>query len=192
MIVFEDVLSSRPYVKRKGRGIRRTCIEKDEKTAKYVNSPKARFIIKQRALRHLFRQASNHETGSLFLGGRIYGRDRYAPSGRRNVVASSGTALTQGQIRLIHRFTNNITVLYDGDAAGIKAALRGIDMLLEEGMNVKVVLLPAGKIRTRLPVAISAKASSQSLSARTETDFIRFKTKLLLAEAGVIRSNVPP
>ena len=65
--------------------------------------------------------------------------------GVENVVASSGTALTQGQIRLIHRFTNNITVLYDGDAAGIKAALRGIDMLLEEGMNVKVVLLPAGE-----------------------------------------------
>ena len=66
-------------------------------------------------------------------------------AGIENVVASSGTALTQGQIRLIHRFTSNITVLYDGDAAGIKAALRGIDLLLEDGMNVKVVLLPDGE-----------------------------------------------
>ena len=63
-------------------------------------------------------------------------------SGIENVVASSGTALTSDQIRLIHRFTNNITVLYDGDGAGIKASIRGIDMLLEEGMNIKVCLLP--------------------------------------------------
>ena len=62
----------------------------------------------------------------------------------KNVVASSGTALTSDQIRLIHRFTNNITVLYDGDGAGIKASIRGIDMLLEEGMNIKVCLLPDG------------------------------------------------
>ena len=86
--------------------------------------------------------------------------------GVENVVASSGTALTQGQIRLIHRFTNNITVLYDGDAAGIKAALRGIDMLLEEGMNVKVVLLPAGEDPDSF-AAVIARASSPSLSART-------------------------
>lgn len=66
-------------------------------------------------------------------------------SGVENVVASSGTALTPGQIKLIHRFTNNITVLYDGDVAGIKASLRGIDMLLEEGMNIKVCLLPDGE-----------------------------------------------
>ena len=65
-------------------------------------------------------------------------------SGVENVVASSGTSLTPGQIRLIHRFTNNITVLYDGDMAGIKASIRGIDMLLEEGMNIKVCLLPDG------------------------------------------------
>ena len=66
-------------------------------------------------------------------------------AGIENVVASSGTALTRGQIRMIHRFSENITVLYDGDAAGINAALRGIDLLLEDGMNVKVVLLPEGE-----------------------------------------------
>ena len=66
-------------------------------------------------------------------------------SGVENVVASSGTSLTEEQIRLIHRFTNNITVLYDGDFAGIKASLRGIDMLLKEGINIKVLLLPDGE-----------------------------------------------
>ena len=103
--------------------------------------------------------------------------------GVENVVASSGTALTQGQIRLIHRFTNNITVLYDGDAAGIKAALRGIDMLLEEGMNVKVVLLPAGEDPDSFARSHSASEFAEFIS-QNETDFIRFKTKLLLAEAG--------
>lgn len=83
------------------------------------------------------------------------------------MVASSGTALTQGQIRLIHRFTSNITVLYDGDAAGIKAALRGIDLLLEDGMNVKVVLLPDGEDPTPLP-ASTTRASLLSLSGRTK------------------------
>ena len=103
--------------------------------------------------------------------------------GVENVVASSGTALTQGQIRLIHRFTNNITVLYDGDDAGIKAALRGIDMLLEEGMNVKVVLLPAGEDPDSFARSHSASEFAEFIS-QNETDFIRFKTKLLLAEAG--------
>ena len=107
----------------------------------------------------------------------------YKRQGVENVVASSGTALTQGQIRLIHRFTNNITVLYDGDAAGIKAALRGIDMLLEEGMNVKVVLLPAGEDPDSFARSHSASEFAEFIS-QNETDFIRFKTKLLLAEAG--------
>ena len=86
-------------------------------------------------------------------------------------------------IWLIHRFTNNITVLYDGDAAGIKAALRGIDMLLEEGMNVKVVLLPAGEDPDSFARSHSASEFAEFIS-QNETDFIRFKTKLLLAEAG--------
>lgn len=104
-------------------------------------------------------------------------------AGVENVVASSGTALTQGQIRLIHRFTNNITVLYDGDAAGIKAAIRGIDLLLEEGMNVKVLLLPDGEDPDSFARSHSATEFGEYIKAN-ETDFIRFKTKLLMEEAG--------
>lgn len=113
-------------------------------------------------------------------------------AGIENVVASSGTALTPGQIRLIHRFTNNITVLYDGDAAGIKAALRGIDLLLEEGMNIKVVLLPDGED----PDSFARKQNASQFTEfiqRNETDFIRFKTQLLLDDAAgdpIKRSNL--
>ncbi len=104
-------------------------------------------------------------------------------AGIENVVASSGTALTHGQIRMIHRFTENITVLYDGDAAGIKAALRGIDLLLEDGMNVKVLLLPDGED----PDSFARKQNAESFQtyiSEHETDFIRFKTQLLLREVG--------
>ena len=104
-------------------------------------------------------------------------------SGVENVVASSGTALTPGQIKLIHRFTNNITVLYDGDVAGIKASLRGIDMLLEEGMNIKVCLLPDGED----PDSFARKHNAtefQKFIQDNESDFIRFKTNLLLEDAG--------
>lgn len=104
-------------------------------------------------------------------------------AGIENVVASSGTALTQGQIRLIHRFTSNITVLYDGDAAGIKAALRGIDLLLEDGMNVKVVLLPDGEDPDSFARKHNASQFAEFIK-QNETDFIRFKTRLLLDDAG--------
>ena len=104
-------------------------------------------------------------------------------AGIENVVASSGTALTLGQIRMIHRFSENITVLYDGDAAGIKAALRGIDLLLEDGMNVRVVLLPEGED----PDSFARKQNAEQFNRfidENEQDFIRFKTNLLLEEAG--------
>jgi DNA primase len=99
-----------------------------------------------------------------------------------NVVASSGTSLTQEQVRLIKRFTQNITILYDGDAAGIKASIRGIDLVLEEGMNVKIVLLPDNED----PDSYSKKVSNEEFLKflkEKETDFIRFKTQLLLSEA---------
>ena len=99
-----------------------------------------------------------------------------------NVVASSGTSLTQEQVRLVKRFTPNITILYDGDAAGIKASIRGIDIVLEEGMNVKIVLLPDGED----PDSYSKKVSNEEFLKylrEHETDFIRFKTQLLLEEA---------
>ena len=103
-------------------------------------------------------------------------------SGIENVVASSGTALTEAQIRLIHRFTSNITVLYDGDEAGIHAALRGTDLLLAEGMNVKVCLLPDGDD----PDSFARKHNAteyQEFIEQNETDFIRFKTRLLMRDA---------
>jgi DNA primase len=102
--------------------------------------------------------------------------------GIENVVASSGTSLTQEQVRLVKRFTPNITILYDGDAAGIKASIRGIDIVLEEGMNVKIVLLPDGED----PDSYSKKVSNEEFLKylrEKETDFIRFKTQLLLEEA---------
>jgi DNA primase len=99
------------------------------------------------------------------------------------VVSSSGTSLTPGQIRLIHRFTENVTVIYDGDAAGIKASIRGIDLLLEEGLNIKVLLLPDGDD----PDSFARKHNASDFIEyvqQNSSDFIRFKTNLLMAEAG--------
>ena len=159
-------------------------LKKDEKTAKYVNSPESEIYHKSNELYGIYfaKQAIMKQDRCFLVEGYmdVIGMHQV---GVENVVASSGTALTQGQIRLIHRFTNNITVLYDGDAAGIKAALRGIDMLLEEGMNVKVVLLPAGED----PDSFARKHNStefQAFISEHETDFIRFKTNLLLEDAG--------
>ena len=121
-------------------------LKKDEKTAKYVNSPESEIYHKSNELYGIyFAKQAIVKADRCFLVEGYTDVISMHQAGVENVVASSGTALTQGQIRLIHRFTNNITVLYDGDAAGIKAALRGIDLLLEEGMNVKVVLLPDGE-----------------------------------------------
>jgi len=113
-------------------------------------------------------------------------------AGIENVVASSGTSLTQEQVKLIKRFTPNITILYDGDPAGIKASIRGIDIVLEEGMNVKIVLLPDGED----PDSYSKKISNEEFRnflQKNETDFIRFKTQLLMAEANndpVMKANL--
>ena len=104
-------------------------------------------------------------------------------SGIQNVVASSGTSLTTGQIKLIHRFTKNITLLYDGDKAGIKASIRGIDMLLEEDMNINVVLLPEGEDPDSYAQTHSTEEVEQYIE-RNKVDFIRFKTNLLLDEVG--------
>ena len=151
---------------------------------KYVNSPESEIYHK-----------SNELYGIYFAKHAIVKHDRcflvegytdvisMHQSGIENVVASSGTALTSGQIRMIHRFTNNMTVLYDGDEAGIKASIRGIDMLLEEGMNIKICLLPDGDD----PDSFARKHNStefQAFIAEHETDFIQFKAHLLLKEAG--------
>jgi DNA primase len=103
-------------------------------------------------------------------------------AGVENVVASSGTSLTTEQIRLIKRFTNNITILYDGDPAGIKASIRGIDLILEEGMNVRVILLPAPEDPDSFARSHGASEVAEFLSTN-ETDFIHFKTNLLLDDS---------
>lgn len=158
-------------------------LKTDAKTAKYLNSPESDIYYKSRILYGIF-----HAKQEIVRQDRCYLVEGYTDvismhqAGITNVVASSGTALTQDQIRLIARFTPNITILYDGDNAGIKASLRGIDLVLEEGMNVKVLLLPDGDD----PDSFSRKMPADDLRkyiADHETDFIRFKTNLLLEEA---------
>lgn len=159
-------------------------LKKDDKTAKYVNSPESEVYHKSNELYGIFqaKQSIVKNDGCFLVEGYTDVLSMHQ-AGIENVVASSGTSLTPGQIRLIHRFTNNITVLYDGDAAGIKASLRGIDLILKEGMNIKVVLLPDGDD----PDSFSKKQSAASFTEYIkshETDFIRFKTNLLLESAG--------
>ena len=159
-------------------------LKKNEKTAKYVNSPESEIYHKSNELYGIYfaKQAIIKEDRCFLVEGYTDVISMHQ-AGVENVVASSGTALTQGQIRLIHRFTNNITVLYDGDAAGIKAALRGIDLLLENGMNIKVVLLPDGEDPDSFARKHNASQFIDFIKIN-ETDFIRFKTRLLLDEAG--------
>lgn len=159
-------------------------LKKVENTGKYVNSPESDIYHKGNELYGIFfaKQAITKNDCCYLVEGYTDVISMHQ-SGIENVVASSGTALTHGQIKLIHRFTNNVTVIYDGDAAGIKAALRGIDLLLEEGMNIKVILLPDGED----PDSFAKKQNAESLSkyiAEHEVDFIRFKTQLLLGDAG--------
>ena len=159
-------------------------LKKDEKTAKYVNSPESEIYHKSNELYGIyFAKQAIVKADRCFLVEGYTDVISMHQAGVENVVASSGTALTHGQIRLIHRFTNNITVLYDGDAAGIKAAIRGIDLLLEEGMNVKVVLLPDGEDPDSFARSHSASEFAEFIRQH-ETDFIRFKTQLLLDDAG--------
>lgn len=155
----------------------------DAKVAKYVNSPESIIYSKRRELYGLY-QAKQ----AIVRKDRCFLVEGYADvismhqSGVENVVASSGTSLTEDQIRLIHRFTNNITVLYDGDKAGIKASLRGIDMLLAEGMNVKVLLLPDGEDPDSFAQGRGATAFQQYIDTH-QVDFIRFKVNLLMEDA---------
>ena len=151
---------------------------------KYVNSPESEIYHKSNELYGIYfaKQAIVRQDRCFLVEGYTDVISMHQ-SGIENVVASSGTALTPGQIRLIHRFTNNITVLYDGDVAGIKASIRGIDMLLEEGMNIKVCLLPDGDD----PDSFARKHNSEEFQAfirEHEKDFIRFKTDLLMEDAG--------
>jgi DNA primase len=158
-------------------------LKKDKTVPKYVNSPETDIYHKSKVLYGIF-QAKK----SIIKNDRCLLVEGYTDvislhqAGVENAVASSGTALTVDQIKLIKRFTENVTVLFDGDAAGIRAAFRGIDMFLEEGLNVKVILFPDGED----PDSFSRKNSPEALQKYLDdaTDFIHFKCKVLLAEAG--------
>jgi DNA primase len=156
---------------------------KDDNVPKYVNSPESEIYNKSQILYGLYfaKSAIIRQDNCLLVEGYTDVISLHQ-AGIENVVASSGTSLTEEQIRLIKRYTPNITILYDGDPAGIKASFRGIDMVLEQGMNVRIVLFPDGEDpdsyarkhrRTELEELITGRAQ----------DFIRFKTSLLLKEA---------
>jgi DNA primase len=152
-------------------------------TGKYLNSPETEIYHKSDILYGIFqaKQAITRVDKCFLVEGYTDVISMHQ-AGIENVVASSGTSLTVNQIRLIHRFTENLTVLYDGDAAGIKAAVRGIDLVLEEGMNVKVLLFPDGDD----PDSFARKHTADEIAQfihDNETDFIRFKTNLLLKDA---------
>lgn len=148
--------------------------------AKYVNSPESIIYKKKNELYGLYqaKQAIVKKDKCFLVEGYTDVLSMHQ-AGIENVVASSGTSLTEGQIRLIHRFTDNITVLYDGDSAGIKASLRGIDLLLAEGLNVKVLLLPDGDDPDSFAKKHNASEFQGFIDAN-ETDFIKFKTSILL------------
>lgn len=150
--------------------------------AKYINSPESQIYKKSNELYGIFQaRADIVKEDKCFLVEGYLDVIGMWQSGMRNTVASSGTALTDGQIALIHRFTENITLIYDGDAAGIKASLRGIDMLLSHKMKVKVLLLPDGDD----PDSFARKHTPEEFRAYVaehETDIIRFKAQVLLAD----------
>jgi DNA primase len=158
-------------------------LKRDDKMAKYLNSPESEIYHKSDVLYGLFqaRQAIRTQEVCYLVEGYLDVLSLYQ-GGIKNVVASSGTSLTEGQIRLIKRYSDNVTVLYDGDAAGIKASLRGTDLLLEGGLNVRVVLFPDGDD----PDSYIRKVGDQRFTEYIETksqDFITFKTTLVAREA---------
>ncbi len=159
-------------------------LKSDKTIPKYVNSKETEIYVKSKSLYGIYfaKNEISRQDKCILVEGYLDVLSMHQ-LGITNVVASSGTSLTVEQIRLIKRFTNNVTIIYDGDGAGIKAALRGIDLVLKEGMNVKVVLLPDGQD----PDDFARKHTLQEVQdhiARSEQDFINFKTDLLLDEAG--------
>ena len=158
-------------------------LKKDKKTAKYFNSPENPIYSKGKVLYGLYQaKKSIAKEDECFLVEGYTDVISMSQAGIENVVASSGTALTEGQIRLIKRFTSNITMLYDGDAAGMKAAFRGIDLILAQDMNVKVVQLPDGEDPDSFAQAKGAEGFRAFITDEKK-DFITFKTSVLLEEA---------
>ena len=159
-------------------------LKTDKSVAKYVNSPETEIYVKSKSLYGIYFAKSeiSKKNKCILVEGYLDVLSMHQ-LGITNVVASSGTSLTEDQIRLIHKFTDNITVIYDGDSAGIHAALRGTDMILKEGMNVKIILLPDGQD----PDDFARKHTLEEVEdyiSRNEQDFISFKTDVLLKEAG--------
>lgn len=155
----------------------------DKKAAKYLNSPESEIYHKSKVLYGIYQaKQAIAKLNNCYLVEGYTDVIQFHQAGIENVVASSGTALTPDQIRLINRLTKNITVLFDGDAAGLRASIRGIDLILEEGMNVKVCAFPDGED----PDSFAKKTSYDDLIAYLENnakDFIQFKASLLIKEA---------
>jgi len=158
-------------------------LKNDKKIAKYLNSPESDIYHKSKVLYGIyFAKNSIVKKDKCFIVEGYTDVISLHQSGIENVVASSGTALTQDQIKLIRRFTKNVTIIFDGDAAGIKASLRGIDLILAEEMNVKIVALPDGED----PDSFAQSKTNEEFNdyiEKNEIDFIEFKTKLLADEA---------
>lgn len=157
---------------------------KDPKQPKYINSPETEIYYKSKVLYGIYfaKKAIRQEDECLLVEGYTDVISLHQ-AGIENVVASSGTALTPDQIRLIKRFTNNIKIIYDGDAAGIKAALRGLDLALEEDMNVRLVLLPDQEDPDSYIQRVGSEAFLTYLKEKGK-DIVQFETELLLKEAG--------
>ena len=158
-------------------------LTQDKKAAKYLNSPESELYHKSKVLYGIFHaKQAIAKLDNCFLVEGYTDVIQMHQSGIENVVASSGTALTFDQIRLVNRLTKNITVLFDGDAAGLRASIRGIDLILEEGMNVKVCTFPDGDD----PDSFAKKNSFEDLTlylSENAMDFIQFKASLLMKEA---------
>lgn len=162
----------------------------DKTKAKYVNSPESEIFVKNKSLYGIFEAKSAiAKKDNCYLVEGYTDVIQFHQSGVENVVASGGTSLTSGQIALIKRFTNNITVLYDGDWAGIKASIRGIDMFLKEGMNVKAALFPDGEDPDSYARKHSQTELEQFLESSAE-DFIDFKYRILAADENLERDPI--
>jgi len=159
-------------------------LKANDKAAKYLNSPESEIYHKSNVLYGIYtaKKAISKEDICYLVEGYTDVISMYQ-AGVENVVASSGTSLTEGQIRLIKRFTPNITILYDGDAAGLKASFRGIDMILQEGMNVRVVLFPEGEDPDSYAKAHTTEELKKYVTENAQ-DFIRFKTSVLIKDVG--------
>jgi len=159
-------------------------LKTNEKAAKYLNSPESDIYSKSKVLYGIYtaKKAITQEDNCYLVEGYTDVISLYQ-SGVENVVSSSGTSLTEGQIKLVRRFTPNITILYDGDAAGLKASFRGIDMIIKEGMNVRVVLFPEGEDPDSYAKAHTTEELKDYILSSAQ-DFIRFKTSVLINEVG--------